>query len=260
VQEHSSILTPDELRDSFYYPACGTDFRPLIAFADLATTFIYADWHVEQEEVVATIAAQFPEGGAQSLRLLDRRNISDDFPSVRLQLTNRNRRSDSFGDVHCPDGVCAAELFPAGFDSEQEGDGTYLQQARQATGVIQPWAHEFLFEQHGDVSRRTIRLLYFSDEALARYCVLYLKNGVAPRFVCTLNASGGWTKERLEEPGGAFERFLLACEPRPDIWIRNPSSPAAIERSNWNSEVSSFSARLNGSGEAFAQQARDQSQ
>jgi hypothetical protein len=137
------------------------------------------------------------------------------------------------------------ELFPTGFQLSPEEVIQYDERGRTANGVQRPWAREFVFQYIGVGKPRRLQVLYFSDEGMARYCVLYFRRVLAPQIVCTIQSGPGfghgWTM--LEQPVGAFERFLLACNPKPEVWMRQVSPGLVQGASSWNRPLLEFSDR-----------------
>jgi hypothetical protein len=224
------------------------DLQPVLMVADKVQTFVYADWNRTEAEVVEAFQSQAPDG----LHLLGSVPIpQDQHGRACLRTVNTNRRSRYFGQYVMDNEYAQSlsELFPAGFQLSHQELADYDQRRRTAIGVPQPWAREFAFNYTGGSEPRTLKLLYFSDEGLARYCVLYHRRRLAPRFVCTIQSGPGfghgWTM--LEQAGGTFERFLLCCDPRPSVWIRKVW-PGDRVAGYWDRSVAEYDA---GSVRAF---------
>jgi hypothetical protein len=237
--EHE-LSTDAELCKSLFYPACGTDLQPVLMTADKVQTFVYADWNRAEAEVVEAFQSQTHDG----LHLLGSAQIpQEQYGRACLRTVNMNPRSRYFGQYVMVNEYeqSLSELFPAGFQLSNEELAAYDQRRRTAIGVSNPWVREFVFNYTGGSEPRTLKLLYFSDEGLARYCVLFHKRRLAPQFVCTIQSGPGfghgWTM--LEQAGGTFERFLLACDPRPNVWIRKVW-PGDRLAGYWNQPVAEY--------------------
>ena len=234
-------FTDQQLGESLFYPACGTDIQPVLMAADKVETFVYADWNRSEEEVVEAFRNLTSDG----LQLLETHPVPQElYGRACLRTFCKNPRSRHFrrhvmddSDVHRVN-----EVLPLGFHLTEPEIAAYDHRRRTASGVMHPWAREFAFQYTGGNRPRELKLVYFSDEGLARYCLLYLKHGVAPKFVCTIQSGPGfghgWTM--LEEPGGRFEDFMLACKPRPRVWIRKVW-PDRERGGHWNQRLAECS-------------------
>lgn len=49
------ILTKEQFKNSFYYPAAGCDLNPLLRFSDLTDTFVYTNLGLDEKEVMRYI-------------------------------------------------------------------------------------------------------------------------------------------------------------------------------------------------------------
>ncbi|MBX9792311.1 MAG: hypothetical protein K2Y37_25710 [Pirellulales bacterium] len=249
-------VTADDLTESFFYPACGTDFWPLMAFGDFLDAFVYSDWNIAQEQVVTELESAFSNGNDKTLRLIGHRAVEGWYGPVRAVRVNNNRRSESYGQVipHEPGPYVPTHLFPPGFELTDEERENYLQRCETAIGAQQPWVRQFLFKRRttGDIER-DVNLVYFSDEGLARYGLTYAGSGIAPRWLCTFQSGIGWGHgwTRLEEPGATFERFLKAFPQHPDVWIRGNYASPGEPGGNWRFKLQGIGARLRENARAF---------
>lgn len=225
------MLTDQELRGSLYYPAAGTDLKPVLLLGDRLNIFVYADWNCSQGEV-AQAFAKGAEASDSKLRFVDSQSVDlTSYLTGRLITVCRNSRSRNFrqglpGDEN---GVEVTDVFPAGFDFTP-AYADYDRLRRHAIGVREPWIKEFRFEHIGSSGRREVRLVFFSDEGLVRYCQLYLKRGVAPEVICTIQSGCDFGK--LEKPGGLFEQLVMCSADRPKVWIRDDKG-APVGDSHW---------------------------
>jgi hypothetical protein len=240
MNDEAEPLTKAELSESLFYPACGTDLQPVLMTADRVETFVYADWNCSEDEVRQAFQNDTPGG----LQLVASKAVPlDRYGRACLRTVDTNPRSKFFGQhvVGDDDAQALSELFPAGFLLSDEELAAYDQRRRTATGVSRPWVREFWFDYSGGSEPKKLKLLYFSDEGLARYCVLYHRRRLAPQFACTVQSGPGfghgWTM--LEQPEGAFERFLLACHPRPTVWIRG-SDTGFRRGGHWDRPLEGF--------------------
>ncbi len=234
-------FTDAELRDSLFYPACGTDLRPVRMMADGVQTFVCTDWNRSEDEV----ARAFREEAPDNLQLVASSPVGQElYGRACLQAICNNPRSKRYGEYVMGDADCLQvnEILPAGFQLTESEVAAYDRRRRTVTAVLRPWAREFVFDYRGQNGTRRLKLLYFSDEGLARYCVLYGRRGLAPRFICTIQSGPGfghgWTM--LEEPGGRFEEFLLAWHPRPTVWIRKAWHDKR-QPGHWNRRLARYS-------------------
>jgi hypothetical protein len=250
-------VTADDLQGSFYYPACGTDFWPLRAFADVVSTFVYADWNLAEEEAVAAIEELVAGSSGEGLRLVDHRSVNGWYGPIRPVRVNRNRRSEPFGAIVPHEGrpFVPTHLFPAGFELTTAEQGSYLQRCETAIGAQRPWARQFQFKLRTGDGSRTIELLYFSDEGLARYGLTYAGSGIAPWWLCTFQSGVGWGHgwTCLEEPEGTFERFVLAQIVRPEVWIRGDWASSGKPSGRWKFKLLGIDPRLRDNAQAFTQ-------
>jgi len=215
------MVNPRDWRCSFFYPGCGTDLEPLARFSHLCDSFVYVDWNVGLDNVVASFRAGL-RGGRQDSRL----ELLDD--GLDRSPTDLLGGGPLLGDAAIP------VSFPAGFRLTTEETSSYDRRLGQVLAPVRPWAREFTFLRTVGSVVRELKLTYIAAEGLAAYCALYASRGIAPQFLCTIQSGPGfgfgWT--RLEEPGGTFERLLLACAPRPRVWVRG-GRMLGVEGGRW---------------------------
>ena len=227
MTEDVKQLTDSQLSESLFYAGSGTDVRPLVWLADKVRTFVYTDWNTPEDDVRREVEHRLALQTEEALACVSSTVVDQDFfDRACLRSKCTNPRSKKFGKyvVHRNDHCLLVDMLPDGFEMWPVEQWAYCERRQAAFGVQTPWAREFIIRSAW--CKEPMRLLYFSDEAVARYCVLYLKRKTAPRFVCTVEAGPGfgfgWC--RLEDSDGRFAKFLRACDPRPAVWIRGGST------------------------------------
>ena len=253
MNDEHKPLTDAELSLSLFYPGCGTDLGPVLMMAEKVPTFIYCDWNSAENEVTEAFESLTPD----CLHLLGTETIpQEQYGRACLRTVNINPRSRDFGKyvMNDDDSQNLNELFPEGFQLSDEELDAYRQRRRTAIGVREPWARQFVFNYTGGSEPRELKLLYFSDEGLARYCVLFHKRRLAPQFVCTIQSGPGFGHGwiMLEQADGPFESFLFCCDPKPTVWLRTVRpgnevggywNQSLAEYDDWNWPPSEYGAR-----------------
>ena len=126
-----------------------------------------------------------PNPQTQGLTLIETKPIPPaSYQPASIKVMCRNPRSRNYGQFIPADDEHALpmQILPEGFSLDLEEEGRYLDLKRAVIGVKEPWAREFHFHFNSAEGGRDLRVLYYSDEGLARYCVTYLQQGVARRW------------------------------------------------------------------------------
>jgi len=217
----------EELSQSVYYPACGFDFSPLLAFSHISQLFIYADWGVSLEKVAPKLKEYC---GKVSKRL-----APDGLKLVEEGLRggvgwNRGLRQPSperledlppvVNGLLSTNGLVAPRetTRPGNFALKRDEKNAFIQKAPCFT----PRVGEFTLEKTTGNSKRNIKLLYVVAEGLATYCACYQSGEIAPKILVTVQSGGGLGEGyvTLEDPRGIMARFLCECERKPLLWVR----------------------------------------
>ena len=173
----------DFLAASAYYPAAGTDLWPVLALADVCSTFVFADYCVSAEDAVAALERLHPS----SIRDVTSRAL---LPGRRWVPGRRKGLDKGFP-------------YAAPF--------ALLARFRVRGGREERWAGEVRFRFPGswEALDREVELLYIGGAGVATYEALYHGNGVAPKLLAILRPGIGfgfnWTDFRAT--GEALEAF-----------------------------------------------------
>jgi len=216
-----------ELSQSVYYPACGFDFSPLLAFSHISQLFIYADWGVRLEEVARKVE-QYCEQvsnrlAPDGLKLVETGLRVD----VGLNRGLRQPRPESLEDLpSVVNGLLSTNelvapretTLPGNFALNLDEQNAFIQKAP----CFMPRVREFTLEKTIGNSKRNIKLLYVVAEGLATYCACYQSGKIAPKILVTVQSGGGLGGGyvTLEDPRGIMARFLCECERKPLLWVR----------------------------------------
>lgn len=168
------------LQDSLYYPSCGTDGAPVRHLAGNILSFVYVDYGVGREELLAALSRQGFSG--------------------YKQVASRWVREIELA----PNGW--APSFPAIMKDDPQ---------RYSDHIKQPFCLWSVFERsdHVPVAHGPLRLslLYLCADGVAAYQALYVANAMVPRAVAVIqpgHAFGhNWTD--FTDPQAIFARTVL---------------------------------------------------
>ena len=158
------LPTVEFLTNSVYYPACGFDGRPVQYCGGFSHSFIYVDYGVSSEVLVAELSRYYSFG---SYRLVGGRFVDKD-----------------------------ELLGPESRQPEQPNEAIDGNPRRYADHFVEPYAYWSVFERaphlgegHGP---QRFSLLYIGGEGVATFQALYYSNGLAPALVAVIQPGEGF--------------------------------------------------------------------
>lgn len=184
------VLTREQFRNSFFYPAAGCDLNPLLRFSDLTDTFVYPNLGLTEEETLKYMDSEL----WRYKGILEAENLDRKFTKDELDYYKNT------------DDVYSAFENKREIDDYENLFNKYLRTPF--------WGRELIFNRVSGGIKRKLRVIYFSDEGMRAYIGLSRKGIFVPKYLCTIQSG------ELEEPEGVMERLMENYETYPDIWIR----------------------------------------
>lgn len=184
------ILTKEQFRESFYYPAAGCDLNPLLRFSDLTDTFVYTNLGLSEKEVIRYINQEL-------YRYKGQLEIKDEGKSFSMDEIEYHEDTSE---------ICFAFINKI---DEKDFHNVFEEKIKEPF-----WGREFIFNRITGGRRKTLRLIYLKDEGMTAYIGLSQRGNYVPRYLCTIQSG------HLETPEGPMERIMECYDNYPDIWIR----------------------------------------
>jgi len=242
-----SLYSEEELKKSVYYPACGTDLRPILEFSNKSNLFIYVDNGFEEWSIPNNEFMQRQQQRELSNADTAKPECFEDIfkPATPEELTERNSNGNDYGlkgrlyealeelnnsiapgFLSFDDGRDVSELVDIdyeGFFASRIYDALNDQEkasSRRSIGAF--WAREFIIKGKLNNMPIDIKFLYIASEGIVTYCSLFNYGAISPRILVTIQ-SGMNSVGRFDAPNGIFSRILATCNQQPLCWVRGGS-------------------------------------
>ena len=187
------ILKKEDFAKSLMYLAPDVDIQPLMRFSNLTDTFVYANLFLDENEAIY--------GLEEKVKKLE----------GKLKITGLGKKfSDKDLDID-KDGFRQEAVNPAWMTAEEKDN---YKRAFFPAKTCKEWGREIFLERTIGETKRKLRLLYFTGEALASYLAISHLGKYPPKYVCTVQSIS------LEVPGGIFEKMIQHHKNKPLIWTR----------------------------------------
>jgi hypothetical protein len=197
----------------FFYPACGFDYRPIKAFADVCDTFVYCDW--------GRTLADFT-------RSLKRRR-SDDRPALNEVSSSMEEPIE----IEPQDLLPRAEFSHPNFRVIPEALERLLTRAqredyrrqRSFCAEGEPWGRLVRFAALTNAQGRNCNLIYLRTEGVITYHQLFCAQGAAPEYIAPFGVGyfSSWT--HFENYDEALGLAIESNERRPEFVVGNNQWP-----------------------------------
>lgn len=174
----------DMLKESLYYPACGTDGRPIQYLGGYCNSFVYADYGYPSGKITELLTA---DGAFFGYRLRSSRILD----SGELAISQ------------------AWEMID--LDVRIDGDPR-----RYRDRQVKPYAFWTIFERLPDFpddhGPDVFSLLYLAEDGVPAFQALYHSNGVAPSVVAIIQPGEGfgWNWTHFHDAKQVFCRLVMA--------------------------------------------------
>ncbi len=193
------------LSGSVFYPACDLDGHPIKYLAGFSHSFVYADWDVSRQSLLASLDA------FRGYRLLFSRFVAKEEYCFRSHLEIPFRATPSFGE---PNDDPRRMRFPRDFEPFAE------------------WAvYERLSAFSKDHGPERFSLFFVGGEGVATFQDLYLSNNCTPSTLVLLRCdafTGNWTnfldpqrvlaRSAMQNPAGSPEYLLVSSDGKTPPW------------------------------------------
>ncbi|MEI7905705.1 MAG: hypothetical protein WCI43_09895, partial [Candidatus Firestonebacteria bacterium] len=187
------ILKKEEFAKSLMYLAPDVDIQPLLRFSNLTDTFVYVNLFLDEKEAMS--------GLEEKVNRLE----------GKLKITGFGKKfSDK--DLDIDESAFKLEAIESSWMTSEE-KRNYRRELFPAT-AREEWGREIFLERIIGSTKRKLRLLYFTGEALASYLAMSHIGKYPPKYVCTVQSIS------LEVPGGIFEKMIQYHKHKPLIWTR----------------------------------------